>query len=305
MGDCPAVIEEPPVAATDTHHSVCCDQAIFTSIRSATGQGYRLIAASTGVHPDEKVEITRRSASHGSLCETNTDPIGLASYRLNTGRHCITYCCHAGCEHTARGGQRVYSHMVLLDPASYRLFNSNPVCVHAVLADVVTKNGPLLKQPVRLEPLSLNIPSLTATPKERSYRGAFNWVLAVAAQLLAGRRFIFVGAQNPLLLLRWALHWLPRDIRESVDVSSGLKFSPARGMQLVLLPKADAHLRSLIAGQGVELLGADVEPPAYPMAFDPWFRLLSRWWQEGRFTDLIRLTSNVCADAIAGMSSRN
>ena len=46
-----------------------CDQAIFTSIRTPMGEGYRIIAASRGVRPEEKQLITRRSPSHGALCE--------------------------------------------------------------------------------------------------------------------------------------------------------------------------------------------------------------------------------------------
>jgi len=351
MGDRPVVVAEPPAADTSARHSVCCEHAVFTSIRSAVGQGYRLIAASGGVRADEKVEITRRSASHGSLCETGPDPVGLSSYRLGSGRHCITYCCHAGREHTSRGGQRVYSHMVLLDPSSYRLFNSDPVRVHAALGEVVSRLGPLLKPPARLEPLSLDIPPTTvpfmealgslggwptssevgAQQRPRNHRNprsedlghpirlghlirggvepkrqsctASDWIPAMAARLLGRRRLIFVGAQHPLWMIEWALLWLPRDVRESVDVSCGLKYSPARQMQLVLLPHADGQLRRLIAGQDIEFRCADAAPPPLLPNFEPWFRLLHRWWHEGRLSELVRLTSNVCADALAGATA--
>ena len=50
-----------------------CDQAIFTSIRTPMGEGYRVIAASRGVRPNEKQSITRNSPSHDSLCVAPSD----------------------------------------------------------------------------------------------------------------------------------------------------------------------------------------------------------------------------------------
>ena len=81
---------------TGTNETIRCDQAVFTSIRSPMGQGYRVVAASGEIRPDEKAEITARSPSHASLCESDTEPIGLSSYRLASGRRCVG--------HPLRGG---------------------------------------------------------------------------------------------------------------------------------------------------------------------------------------------------------
>jgi len=299
MGHRSILAAKPPASVAHMCNEVRCEQAIFTSVRTATGQGYQLIASSSGICAEEKVEITRRSASHESLCATDAEPVGLMSYRLSTGRHCITYCCHAGCEHTARGGQRVYSHIIVLEPENYRQFHCDPVGVHRALAQVVTQNGPQLKPPPRLEPLTLTIPSAADSLADLSEAGLSEWVPTLAAGLLTSRRLIFVGAPDPLRLLRLTLLCLPVDVRETVDVSCDLKFSPARNLQLILIPQADLQLRRLIAGQDIELRRADTLPPDCPPACGPWFRLLSRWWLEGRLADLARLTSNVCADAVA------
>ncbi len=45
-----------------------CDQAIFTSIRTHMGEGYRIIAASRGLRADDKQAITRYCPSHEGLC---------------------------------------------------------------------------------------------------------------------------------------------------------------------------------------------------------------------------------------------
>ena len=63
------------------------------------------------------------------------------------------------------------------------------------------------------------------------------WVWPLAAALIEGRNLILVGARDPFPLLRWAMLCVPRTIREHVDLSVGLQFSPARQMDLVILPR--------------------------------------------------------------------
>ena len=57
-----------------------CDQAIFTSIRGPMGEGYRIVAASRGLRPEEKQAITRLSPSHEALCW----PPGPGAFRSST-----------------------------------------------------------------------------------------------------------------------------------------------------------------------------------------------------------------------------
>ena len=75
--------------------TLSCDQAIFTSVRSPMGEGYRVIAASKGVKPKEKQEITRNSPSHDALCISLEDdrhdgPLAAAFYPLETGRLAVS-----------------------------------------------------------------------------------------------------------------------------------------------------------------------------------------------------------------------
>ena len=104
-----AAVTAPPTPPRSGGRQVTCNQAIFTSIRSPMGEGYRVVAASPGLRPEEKIEITRRSPSHNSMTCASEDAVGLLAYALPTGRTCVCSCRHAGAEHTARGGQRVWT----------------------------------------------------------------------------------------------------------------------------------------------------------------------------------------------------
>ncbi len=144
---------EPTRAAAD---SARVEQAIFTSVRSPMGEGYRIIAAGPGIRSDEKAEMTRRMPSHASLCGTDQDASALLAFPLRGGRHCVAISRYAGMEHTGRGGQRVHSHIVVLDQQDYHQFAFNPVRVHAALAQAVG-DVPIIETSAMLEPLSLSM----------------------------------------------------------------------------------------------------------------------------------------------------
>ncbi|MGQ9648494.1 MAG: GAP1-N2 domain-containing protein [Phycisphaerae bacterium] len=269
-----------------------CDQAIFTSIRTPTGQGYRIVAASRGVRADEKADITARSPSHGSLYESGPEAVGLLSCRLSSGRFCVGYVCHAGVEHTGRGGQRVYTHMALLDEAAYRSFDSNPVAVHRAIGEAIGKAGPLLKPPPHLEPLVL--PPGT---RDWAWPEAVDWIWPSAAMLLEGHRLVLTGESKPLAMLNWIMLGLPRGLREHVNASTHLRFSPSRGMHLVLIENNEPQLQRQLPGQQMQAWACDSKPPEVPARCQAWFALLRRWHREGRFEDIARLTCETCADS--------
>ncbi|MCZ6816838.1 MAG: hypothetical protein O7F76_09135, partial [Planctomycetota bacterium] len=128
--------------------AVRAEQAVFTSIRSPMGEGYRIIAASPGIRPDEKAEIIRRAPSHDSLCESGRAAVGLLAFPFESGRYCLGFSCHAGREHTARGGNRVYSHFAVVEPGDWQSFGFNAVRLHTALRHAI--GTPLLASRPRL-----------------------------------------------------------------------------------------------------------------------------------------------------------
>ncbi len=302
-----------PAAAAPAAETVACDQAVFTSVRSGTGEGYRVIAASPGMQAHEKVEITRRSPSHGALCEEDPQTVGLEGYKLPTGRYCVAWCGYAGQEHTARGGQRVYTHAVLLDRSTWRQFQANPVAVHAALAQHIEANGPVLKPANRLEKITLGLPkpatnmSILADPSAAPSH-AIDSALAAAADLLAGRSLVLTEAFGGFRLLEKILLSLPLETRESLSVSVGVRFSPSRKIRLAIVSEAQGDLQRRAAGQPTQVCQADRIAQDRQPLFQGWEQLLRRWWREGRRQDIQYLTTDLChgvscdaLDRIAGI----
>lgn len=304
-GDAPAVL--PSLGRTKAAialgpDQIACDQAIFTSVRSGNGEGYRIIAGTPGIQAGERVEITRRSPSHNGLCnDSDPEAVGLESYALPTKRHCVAYCCHAGSEHTARGGQRVYTHAAIFDRQAWRQFQANPVAVHAALAKHVQENGPILKPAIRLEKLVLTAPAPVGNLPQIGQTGAndtVDWALSAATDLLAGQQMILLNAPNPYRLLEKIILSMPEEMRETLDTSIDVKFSPARRMRLVMTAEPRPELERRIAGLPIQIRFAS-QPLEETVrganaAFDSWENLLRRWWREGRRQDIQRLTAELC-----------
>jgi len=68
-------------------------------------------------------------------------------------------------------------------------------------------------------------------------------------------------------------------------------------MRLVVMPDQSAPGRALPIGKDVVLHDALCPPPEPLPVCEPWLRLLHRWWQEHRYAELVRLTSDIGAPA--------
>lgn len=280
----------PDVVDTSIDPPVQADQAIFTSIPSAMGEGYRIIAAGSGVRAVEKTAITKHSPSHESLCDSSADATALSSYPLGKGRYCIAVSRYAGTEHTARGGQRVYTHMVLLDDPDFARFGYNPVSVQTALVRAVGATA-ILKPPRFLEPVTL-------TEARSSSAGScdIDQVLSVVSLLLVGRPVIVFGDRVSVEFLDSVLLALPIWLRRTLSATVGLKFSLARATQLSLIDGHCAETRRAITGHNTEWVDLASPPARQSSPFDAYLELIRRWWNEGRILEIDRLARTLSAE---------
>lgn len=294
-GDTLVEIGAPGVGAVEA--LLACDQAVFTSIRTPTGEGYRVIAASVAVGGDERAEITRRAPAHGSLCDVETAAVGLDSYRLERGRRCVAYTTYAGTEHTARGGGRVYTHFALLQEADFRKLDANPLRAHRVLGEIFHTHGPILKPPPQLDPLHIPIADsvpLLPEPIEHSPLAApvSDWLWPAVAELLKGGRVVLVGSNLSLELARWILLCLPLAMRETLDVTFGLKPSATRASHLFIAQTLDLRSRQFLQGQGLSIWDTAHAPPLDDEPLPPWLDLLRTWWDAGSWAEITDFFAN-------------
>jgi len=291
---------QSPVALTEASPpaTVLGDQAIFTSVFSHTGEGYRIVAASAGLQVDERREITQRSPSHGSLCGEAPDRLAVSVYPLASGRFCVAHSRHAGFEHTARGGQRVHTHAVVLTDADLRRFQCNPLRVHASLAAAIP-DQPVVKPPLRLDPLCLTVSpaspwgTVTAPPADMNAEQ----ICALLSLLLAGERVVVVGAGYSHAAFEWTIMALPLCARRTVAGSVGLKFSPGRQMRLTFIGRNQREAQRAISGHGIRWFDVASAQRPEPSAFDSWLEVIGRWWSQRRHGEISGLASQIIQDA--------
>ncbi len=275
--------------------TVSGDQAIFTSIRSPMGEGYRIVVHSAGVRPEEKTEITRRSPSHGNLSSTDPNAIGLLAYPLPTGRFCIAHCCYAGKEHTARGGERVWTHVVLLDEAAYRQYGYNPLRVHRALAHAISPPQPV---PKSLGPLTLPAWTLNESPVVAHTVVDVAPFICLMDLLARGGHWAASNAPRPLVALEWAYDLLPLPLRRKPAISWGLTFALSRRLNLVLTDGDQRGLERMIQGQDVTWCDLSVARPDPVSPLAAWYELVRAWTPLGRWAQIARMTPRIEASEL-------
>jgi hypothetical protein len=262
--------------------TVTCDQAIFTSVRTPMGEGYRIIAASRGLGSEERQEITRNAPSHDALCSQARDATGVAFYGLPGGRLAVSLSVTAGAEHTGRGGQRVYTHIVVLRREEFPTIGFNPFRVVRAMR-AAGLDEPQLKPPGVLPELRLSVDaSATALTLDGSAPPLpAPWRRYLLHQALEGNHLIVSlpsameqGAE--LLLLA-----MPGPLRMDCSLSAGVRFSVGRTYRLNAIGAADGITRSRVTGQKV----AYFEPSASPAPPTPpsrWIDLMEGYIATGR-----------------------
>lgn len=284
--------------ATMTSESACVDQAIFTSVRSPTGAGYRIIAASPAVNRQEKAEIIRRAPSHASLDRPDPDAAALLAFPIGTDRYCVGLSQHAGKEHTARGGERVYTHFVILNRQDYELFGTHPLTVQTALSTAVG-GAPQLKPPPSLEQLTLRTPPKPMRVQNCHIAPYCNVpaVLRICQAMLQGEKLLVTDPVEGCHLLDQTMTCLPAAVRRGLAVSIGLKFSPGRRLQLCIVRQGESQTRMAPSGMKARLLDAANPPNRTQSRYDAWLDLIEHHLESGRMMEMRHLTAEMTEDA--------
>jgi len=268
------------------------DRAIFTSLPSATGEGYRFVAWSNGLRLEERQELTRRAPSHGALGGDGAGTRGLLHLKLqSSGRSGWGFVRVAGTEHTRRGGGRVWTDFLLGDTMVAARDAHHPHALRAALQE-----EPPPKPPIGSAALS-KVNVLRRVPPEACEREARHIAraAAVAALLLDGRACVVAAGAEPVAVFEDAMHMLPRAFRAGLTASAGLRFSLARGVKTTVTDRVDQDTLRATRGQGVECIDLEARSPAPSEPVAPWLALMQRWWGAGRSADAARLADRVVA----------
>lgn len=279
-----------------------CDHAIFTSLPSRVGEGYRLVAWSGGVRAEERVELTRRAPSHDSLCgESRT--ADLQMLLQSTGRVALGFARFAGAEHTRRGGGRVWTDFLMCEHEAACREGLHPVEFRAALS-----LQPALKMPPGSEPLAQVAVSRRGSGAPAGDTRTAARVAAAAALLAGGRACVIAAGDDPVGVFEDALRMLPASLRGSLSAGAGLRFSSARGVRATLTDRTEQYTTRATRGQGVDCIDIQAAAPAIePGPLTPWLALMERWWKQARAAEAVELADKLAdgwtADEVARVAA--
>ena len=288
--------------------NIICDQAIFTSIRTPMGEGYRIVAASKGIRPEEKKAILRSSPSHESFCTPfdtgylHEEPLALAFYPLRTGRLCVALSCFAGEEHTGRGGKRVYTHNVVLEPEVFPQCGYNPFAiVRGMIAAGV--NQPQLKPAPTLPELSLavqtDLPELFADTWDNLWCEGCDptWYAHALDQVFEERQVLIHVPGGYSCAIETLLMGIPGPLRATISFSSGLRFSASRAHQLIVQSTGERQTARTRVAKSRSVLIEPTSEPAPQETQSAWSGFVLRHVSHGAVELLCQRTSLAFADA--------
>ncbi len=279
--------------ANTTVTPVTVDQCVFTSVRSPMGEGYRIIAKTSGIKPEEAAELPQRAPSHGGLCEKDEHATGMLAFQLASGRYAIGFARHAGREHTARGGLRAHTHFVVIDETDYSAFNFDPWAVAAAIR-LADDDKPLLKARPQFSKIDL-IPEVTLNYEQVAEHDPR--ALMSIVRMFLGTDTIVVDRNDYSIEMAW-LAWrlTPAFARKSRSVSDGICFAPARTIQHAFIFGDTNAARNLIADRPETwcVLADATEPEGYqPSA---WIAYIEAAVADGNIEAAIALCDEMVPD---------
>ncbi len=257
------------------------DRAIFTSASSLMAQGYRIVAASAGLTSVEKREITKHSPSHEALCDKSENASGTSFYRLSTGRVCVSYTCHSGNEESGRGGKRVLTNVLILDPTDFEHAGANPFAILRSAGERLDFQAIPPKNTQTLDTIMLNAnagdPSLGLEPKfPESYEAVDD-----SSRTFLIDRAISEGCMIAVLdsggcdVVEGTFLSIPVTMRVQCDFSIGLRFALARKYRLNFVSGDTGPMERVIKGQRIIFLKSWEDESVTQHEKSPWTQMVS------------------------------
>ncbi len=292
-----------PIRTQPDSATVTCDQAIFTCIRSALGQGYRIVAATNGLHHTESAEIASRSPSGDGLCDDTPAAFGIAFAPLSTGRYAVLHSTYAGKEPTGRGGLRAYTRAFVLDADALRRFHNNPFDVLRAAEAAGLLQADLTPartlQPARLVTGTRTTRACFATALSRVGHA---WITHCVEKLVSDETVIVHTTGDLPAVAEAVLLSVPGILRPAIPLSAGVRFSIGRLGRLTVLTGEPARTLQAVRGRSLAFADTTRTPPHPPG--HPWALAVERFLTSERTDRLLSLTADAFNEADAAELER-
>ncbi|MCH8923700.1 MAG: hypothetical protein IIA67_11215 [Planctomycetes bacterium] len=216
------------------------------------------MAVSRGIVSQDRRELRVWGPSHDSLLTAGNEPSSVNFFRLPSGAYCVSKTVAAGPEYSGRGGERIYTHYLVVPPEVLARFGNNPFAVlYAAVAGgymVVSRQVPTRLGQIRLIGGAGQIDCAALSKINRVGQAACCGHVVDA--VLAARSVAVVADRGPRKILSAAINCLPPSWRSDVSFSTGLKHSTRRPFRVIAVENDESLHQSLSRRHGFTIVGA-------------------------------------------------
>jgi len=252
------------------------EQAIFTSVQSGQGDGYRLVAKSPGINQDEARQLKRWGPGHNSLLDCQFEQGSFNFHALESGTFCISRTIAAGNEYSNRGGARLFTRCLVVSPQALDRFANDPFR----LFEAASSSGELDqfdgKSP-NLDPISL-IGRATPIDQDKVKQLAVgigtDRIAVLLKTMLTSKAFAVAAAPRTDLVFAGLLNLLPRECRLEYSFTTGLRFSAIRPYRCFAIGNDLSQQRQLERQPDVGVIDLRIMPVASTDATAQWSNLV-------------------------------
>jgi hypothetical protein len=264
------------------------EQAIFTSAKTERSAGYQVATRSPGVLDMDARELAVWGPSHDSLLDVGPDAASINFHPLPSGAYCVSRTTPAGWEYSGRGGHRVYTQCLIVNPETLARFAYNPFALmRAAVASGMMEVPECM--PENLEPLSLvggAMPVDQALLTRLAVHPGAEKMAALVQAALDSACLAVAGAPSAEELIAGLLCCLPPPCRAEFSFCTGLKFSSRRPFRVLALSGDKAEHRWIAHQNNVTLLDLSEGSTLKSTPLDGWARLIASVLGSGRISAL-------------------
>jgi hypothetical protein len=248
---------------------VIIQQAIYGSARATNASGYHMLAKSSGLGEEVTRELIQWCPSHDSLAG-GALRLSINYHPLANGLMCVSKTVLAGAEYSGRSGENVLSHCLVAEREAWVAVANNPFA----MLRAVEASGRLAAAcpgtnllPIEVQATS---PLLDETGIRRGRRSCGPPGIRVLLQaILAGKRIVLQGDHGEAACAL-AINLLPLFWRKNCSFSTGLKYSPRRPFQIVVIGSDQNEARRMTRGEEFVLVDLGLASSSRPLPMSRW-----------------------------------
>ncbi|WP_146115482.1 MULTISPECIES: hypothetical protein [Pirellulaceae] len=267
----PKDLQVAPPRQNHSSGTIAVEQAIFTSARTSSKDGYQLVAWSPGISSEDARQLAVWGPAHDSMIADDPMDVSLNFHPLGDHKFCVSRTVLGSAEYSGRGGRQVYTHCFVLDADSFRRFHNDPFRVlSAALA--IHDLRPGAKLPTDLPSLRM-LPS--GGPVDAGLIRFFDSpvqqqsLVAWTHHAMTSKKLMFTGGYNDRFLTVF-FNLLPVSIRPSFSFSTRLRYSPRRNFKLIGLANDLEEQKKAARQEGCSVFQFDSPARTPEASRHPW-----------------------------------